>query len=399
MRYQLAEVAGEVDSDSVEVSIVMPCLNEADTLAHCIGMAQKALRDHTIRGEIIVADNGSTDASRALAESMGARVVDVEERGYGSALMGGIAAARGRFIIIGDADASYDFEEIPRFLDKLRAGSELVQGCRLESGGGRVLPGAMPFLHRWVGNPVFSLMARLWFRAPVHDIHCGLRGFTRELYEHLDQRCTGMEFASEMVIKSALRGARVAEVPITLRPDGRVSHTPHLRTFRDGWRHLRFFLLYCPRWLFLFPGGFLILLGLVSYGIAMPGLRIGGVSFDVHTLLFASLAITCGYQSIVFAVLTKVFAISEGLLPSDRRLDRFFRFVDLEKGLASGAVMMTVGAVLLLKAINDWRLKSFGDLDYVRTMRWVIPGATLMTLGFQTTLSSFFLSILGLRRR
>jgi glycosyltransferase involved in cell wall biosynthesis len=397
--YQLAEDPAGADSDSVEVSVVMPCLNEADTLAQCIGMAQTALRDHAIRGEIIVADNGSTDASRALAERMGARVVDVEERGYGSALMGGIAAARGRFIIIGDADASYDFEEIPRFLDKLRAGSELVQGCRLESGGGRVLPGAMPFLHRWVGNPVFSLMARLWFRAPIHDLHCGLRGFTKELYERLDQRCTGMEFASEMVIKSALCGARVAEVPITLRPDGRVSHTPHLRTFRDGWRHLRFFLLYCPRWLFLIPGGLLILLGLVGYGIAMPGLRIGGVSFDVHTLLFASLAIICGYQSIVFAVLTKVFAISEGLLPLDRRLDRLFKFVDLEKGLASGAVMMTVGAVLLLKAINDWRLKSFGDLDYVRTMRWVIPGATLTTLGFQTTLSSFFLSILGLRRR
>jgi len=387
------------EPQTVEVSVVIPCLNEAGTLAFCIESAQRALRENGIRGEIIVADNGSSDDSANIASTAGARVVTIRDRGYGSALMGGIGAANGKFIVMGDADASYDFGEIPRFVEKLREGNDLVQGCRLSAGGGHILPGAMPFLHRFVGNPMFSMMARWWFRAPIHDIHCGMRGFTRELFRDLEQRCTGMEFASEMVIKSVMLRARVAEVPITLKPDGRISRASHLRTFRDGWRHLRFFLLYCPRWLFLIPGGALIVLGLAGYGIAMPGLRIRGVTFDVHTLLFASLSIICGYQSIVFAFLTKVFAISEGLLPKDRRVDRLFHFVNLEKGLAVGAVMMTVGVVLLLAAVNEWRLKDFGDLDYVRTMRWVIPGLTLTTLGFQTILSSFFLSILGLRRR
>jgi glycosyltransferase involved in cell wall biosynthesis len=390
--------AGKPD-EIPEVSVVMPCLNEADTLGVCIEKARSALSEAGIRGEIIVADNGSADGSPEIAARMGARVVSVAARGYGSALMAGIASARGKYIVMGDADDSYDFLELPKFVEKLRSGNDLVQGCRLASGGGRILPGAMPLLHRWIGNPVFSLMARWWFRSPVHDIHCGLRGFTKELYASLDQRCTGMEFASEMVIKSALREARVAEVPITLHPDGRTNHTPHLRTFRDGWRHLRFFLLYCPRWLFLIPGSLLILLGLVGYAIAMPRLRIAGVNFDVHTLLFASLSIICGFQSIVFAVLTKVFAISEGLLPDDRRLDQLFRFVNLEKGLFLGFALMATGAALLLVAVNEWRLAGFGDLDYVRTMRQVIPGATLTALGFQTTLSSFFLSILGLRRR
>ena len=382
-----------------ELSVVMPCLNEAETLASCIGAARQAFRENAIAAEIIVADNGSTDGSSGIAERLGARVVHVPERGYGSALMGGIRAARGRFVIIGDADESYDFGEIPRFLARLREGDQLVQGCRLSRGGGTVLPGAMPWLHRWWGNPMFSWLARRWFRTPVHDIHCGLRGFTRELYTSLDQRCTGMEFASEMIIKSTLSGARISEVPITLRPDGRRAHAPHLHTFRDGWRHLRFFLVFSPRWLFLVPGFLLIAGGLLGYLVAMPRLSVRGVVFDVHTLLFASLAIIWGYQSIIFAVLTKVFAIREGLLPEDRRLGRLFRVVNLEKGLAAGAGTMILGVALLLAAINQWRLRNFGALDYDYTMRWVIPGVTLSTLGFQTILSSFFLSILGMRRR
>ncbi|MGH9366003.1 MAG: glycosyltransferase family 2 protein [Thermoanaerobaculia bacterium] len=382
-----------------ELSLVMPCLNEADTLASCIGAAREAFREHGIAGEIIVADNGSTDGSPQIAERLGVRVVHVPERGYGSALMGGIGAARGRFVIMGDADESYDFREIPRFLARLREGDQLVQGCRLSGGGGTVLPGAMPWLHRWWGNPMFSWLARRWFRAPVHDIHCGLRGFTRELYTSLDQRCTGMEFASEMIIKSTLSGARISEVPITLRPDGRRAHAPHLHTFRDGWRHLRFFLVFSPRWLFLVPGFLLIAVGLLGYLVAMPRLSLRGVVFDVHTLLFASLAVIWGYQSIIFAVLTKVFAIREGLLPEDRRMSRLFRVVNLEKGLVAGAGTMFLGVALLLAAVNQWRLRSFGALDYDYTMRWVIPGVTLSTLGFQTILSSFFLSILGMRRR
>jgi|SRR5215471_17302836 len=385
--------------DSIELSVVMPCLNEADTLASCIGKAQAALREHGIAGEIVVSDNGSGDGSAEIAERLGARVVRAPVRGYGGALMAGIAASRGRYVLMGDADDSYDFGEVPLFLEKLRQGYDLVQGCRLPSGGGTTRKGAMPFLHRWWGNPMFSWIARQWFRVPIHDIHCGMRAFTRTLFDRLDQRCTGMEFASEMIIKSALRNAKMAEVPITLSPDGRRSHSPHLRTFRDGWRHLRFYLIYSPRWLFLIPGGLLILLGLLGYGIAMPGLRLRGVHFDVHTLLFASLSIICGYQSVLFAFLTKAFAINEGMLPEDERVARLFRVVNLERGLAAGAIATLAGLLLLFGAVNEWRLERFGDLDYSHTMRWVIPGVTLTTLGFQTILSSFFLSILGMRRR
>ncbi len=384
---------------STEFSVVMPCLNESDTLATCISKAQRAIRENGLPAEIVVADNGSTDGSDAVAEQMGARLVRVTEKGYGSALMGGIAAARGRYVIMADADDSYDFLEIPKFAAKLREGYDLVQGCRLERGGGRVLPGAMPFLHRWWGNPMFSWLARGWFRAPTNDVYCGFRGFTKDLFERLDQRCTGMEFATEMIIKSSLHGARIGEVPITLHPDGRKAHAPHLKTFRDGWRTLRFFLMFSPRWLFLVPGLALILLGLIGYGVAMPGLSFRGAVFDAHTLLFASLALICGYQSVLFATLTKIFAIGERLIPEDPKLMRLFRFFNLEKGLVSGLLMGLLGAALLLGAVNQWRLKHFGSLPYGETMRWVIPGVTLTTLGFQTVLSSFFMSILGMKRR
>lgn len=395
----IASPAAEPQAATIELSVVMPCLNEADTLAVCIDKALRALAEHHIAGEVIVADNGSTDGSIAIAQRGGARVVNVTAKGYGNALMGGITAARGRYVIMGDADDSYDFLEIPRLLAKLREGFELVQGCRLPSGGGTVMPGAMPFLHRWWGNPMFSLFARWWFRAPIHDVYCGLRGFSRDFYNRLDQRCTGMEFATEMIIKASLYHAKIAEVPISLHPDGRKSHAPHLKTFRDGWRTLRFFLMYSPRWLFLIPGFMLILTGLIGYAVALPGLRIAGLAFDAHTLLFASLAILCGYQSILFAIFTKTFAISEGLMPPDPRLDAFYRLVNLEKGVILGAGGFVIGLALLLSAVNQWRLAGWGPLDYSHTMRWVIPGATLTAIGFQTVLSSFFVSILGMRRK
>jgi glycosyltransferase involved in cell wall biosynthesis len=387
------------DVTDIEVSIVMPCLNESDTLETCIRKAHAALDRASIRGEIIVADNGSTDGSIEIAQAQGARVVPVAARGYGAALMGGIDAARGRFVIMGDADDSYDFGEVPKFVERLREGYDLVQGCRLESGGGRVMPGAMPVLHRWLGNPMFSLIARRWFKAPVHDIYCGLRGFTKSLYARLDQRCTGMEFATEMIIKASLGGARIAQVPITLHPDGRKSHPPHLKTFRDGWRTLRFFLICNPRRLFLVPGLLLLLLGIVGYAVAIPGLRIRGVAFDAHTLLFASLFLICGYQSVWFAVIAKTFAHTEGILPEDPRLDRFARALPLERGLVLGLGGFLVGALCLAVAVNDWRLRDFGPLNYAETMRLVVPGVTLAVLGYQTILSFFLLSLFGMRRR
>lgn len=386
-------------SSDIELSVVMPCLNEADTLEECINAAKAGIAESGAVGEIVIADNGSSDGSQAIAARCGVRVEAVAQRGYGAALMGGIAAARGRFVLMADADKSYDFRQIPRFVERLREGYELVQGCRLPSGGGSILPGAMPFLHRYLGNPVFSWLARWWFGAPIHDIHCGMRAFSTEFHQRLKQSCTGMEFASEMIIKATFEKARIAEVPITLYPDGRVSHPPHLRTWRDGWRHLRFFLLFSPRWLFFIPGLALILLGCLGFAIAMPGITLGQVRFDVHTLVFSSLFVLVGYESILFSVFTKIFAITEGLLPADPRLERLFKVLTLEKGLVVGAVSALVGAGLLLAAVNQWRVAGFGDLQYTQTMRWVIPGATFAVLGAQTILSSFFLSVLGLKRQ
>ena len=384
---------------AIEVSVVLPCLNEADTLASCIRKAQDGLARTGTFGEIIVADNGSTDGSVEIARGLGAIVVAVPERGYGNALMKGIESSRGRFVMMGDADDSYDFGEIPRFVEKLRDGHELVQGCRLPSGGGVVHAGAMPFWHRWLGNPLLSLIARTWFRTPLHDVYCGMRGFTRELYDRLDLRCTGMEYATEMIIKASFAGARTAEIPITLHPDGRKSHPGHLRTVRDGWRTLRLFLLYSPTWLFLVPGGLLAGAGLVGYALAMPGAVIGGARLDAHTLMVASLAVICGYQSVLFAVFTKTFAMAEGLLPDDGRIRLFFSTFNLERGLIGGLAALAAGLLLIAFAAYDWSAAGFGPLDYGYTMRRVIPGVTLAVIGFQTVLASFFLSVLAMRRK
>jgi glycosyltransferase involved in cell wall biosynthesis len=383
-----------------ELSIVIPCLNEGETVGQCVTKAVGWLADNpTVTGEVIVADNGSTDDSRDVAERAGARVVAVEARGYGSALMGGIAAAQGRFVVMGDADGSYDFGDLQPFVEKLRAGFDLVLGCRLPAGGGKLMKNAMPFLHRWWGNPMFTRLARSWFGAPLNDIYCGLRGFRKDFQLGLDQRCTGMEFAIEMVIKACLRGAKISEVPITLYPDGRTVRGPHLRTFRDGWRTLRFFLLYSPSWLFLAPGAALLLFGLIGYALALPGIALGSLHFDAHTLLFASLALICGFQAIAFFLFAKVFAISEGLLPESTRGPRLLRWINLERGLVLGVISLVAGVVLLAWAINLWRETGFGPLDYSRTMRFVIPGATLTAIGFQAVLASFFLSVLGLKRK
>jgi hypothetical protein len=397
--YREAATHPRVALSTPDVSVVIPCLNEVDTIEAVIREARQACERSGLAGEIVVADNGSTDGSRERALNAGAWVVTVTERGYGNALMGGIAASRSPFIIIGDADGSYDFGAIPDFVAKLRNGNALVMGCRLPSGGGQVMPGAMPFLHRWWGNPMFSWMARRWFRAPIHDVHCGLRGFTRELWERLDLRCTGMEFASELVIKAALSAAPIAEVPVTLRPDGRRSGSSHLRTFRDGWRHLRFYLLYSPRWLFMLPGAALLLMGAAGHALALPATRVAGAELDVNALLFSSLFVLLGYQSILFAILTRTFAVAQGLLPSTPSVERFMSAFNLERGLLVGTVVTLLGFVLLTVVFGVWWSAGFGPLDYRATLRLSIPGAMLTSLGVQTILFSFLASMLGLRRK
>jgi glycosyltransferase involved in cell wall biosynthesis len=384
-----------LDLQVLELSILMPCLNEAETLATCIRKAQKSLHELNVTGEVIISDNGSTDGSPEIAIGLGARVIHVADKGYGSALLGGIDAARGKYIIMGDADDSYDFTNLGPFLEKLRAGYDLVMGNRFKGG---IQPEAMPRLHRYLGNPVLTGIGRLFFPSPCGDFHCGLRGFSKAAIQGLDLRTTGMEFASETVVKASLHKLRITEVPTTLSVDGR-SRAPHLRSWRDGWRHLRFLLLYSPRWLFLYPGLLLMLVGALAGGWLLVGPRVvDGVTLDVHTLLYAAMAIVVGYQTVIFAVFTKVFAITEGLLPEDPRLTLLFRHVKLETGLIAGSLLFTGGMAMSVYALSSWSATSFGPLSPSVTLRLVIPAAILITLGLQTILSSFFLSILGLKR-
>ena len=381
----------------MDLSILMPCLNEAETVATCVRKARLGLERAGVRGEVLIADNGSTDGSVAIAEKAGARVVAVKEKGYGSALRGGVEAARGKWVIMGDADDSYDFSQIEAFLEKFREGYDLVMGCRLPSGGGTIAPGAMPWKNRWIGNPSLSFIGRLLFKCPARDFHCGLRGFTREAYDKMELITTGMEFASEMVIKATLKSLRITEVPITLHPDGR-SRPPHLKPWRDGWRHLRFMLIYSPRWLFLMPGLGLAILGLVSgAALAVRPLQVGGIAFDTGTLAVASLFVIIGEQLVAFALFTKVFAISEGLLPQDAKFLNIFRYFSLEKGIVLGLLLLLLGLGLLGHAFWIWKEARFGNLPFGENLRRLIPAVTLIALGIQTVFSSFFLSILGLR--
>jgi glycosyltransferase involved in cell wall biosynthesis len=382
--------------DTIEVSVVMPCLNEAETLELCIRKAQRAMEESQIAGEVVVADNGSTDGSIEIAERLGARVVRIAAQGYGNALMGGIAASAGKFIIMGDADDSYDFGDIPKFVAQLRKGSQLVMGNRFRGG---IKPGAMPPLHQYLGNPGLTRVGRLFFHSPVGDFYCGLRGFRKDAYATLGLRTTGMEFATEMVVKATLLKLKIDEVPTTLSPDGR-SRPPHLRTWRDGWRTLRFFLLYSPRWLFLYPGLALMITGIALGLWLLPSPRtIGNVTFDVHTMLYCAAMVLLGFQSISFAVFTKTFAITEGLLPPDPVLDRMFHYITLEVGLGVGTLLVLAGLATSVTAVRLWDIQHFGPMDYAHTMRLVIPAALLLILGAQTIFASFFLSVLGLRRR
>ena len=379
-----------------ELSFVMPCLNEAETLASAVRTAQEFLAAHRIQGEVVVADNGSTDGSAEIARAAGARVISVDQRGYGSSLMGGIAAARGESVIIGDPDGSYDFASVDSLVAKLRDGYDLVVGNRFQGG---VLPGAMPRLNRFVGNPLLSGLGRLFYRTHIGDFHCGLRGFKKAAIERMDLRTTGMEFASEMIVKATLLGMRVGEVPTKLAPDGR-SGPSHLRPWRDGWRHLRFLLLYSPRWLFFYPGVLLMLVGLIAGAWLSPRMRIvNGVGIDIHTLLYCAVAIEIGFQAVLFALFTKIFGVTAGLLPHDRGVDRLLRWVRLETGLLIGSFCIASGVALSLVAVNDWQQRNFGSLDPASTFRLVIPASLLLSLGCEIVLASFFLGVLMLPRR
>jgi glycosyltransferase involved in cell wall biosynthesis len=399
---QIAENAGvfsesgaRTPHESLEVTVVMPCLNEAETVAICVQKAIRGLRENNICGEVVIADNGSTDGSQDLARGAGARVVPVEQKGYGRALMGGIASARGKFVFMGDADDSYDFGHVGRFVERLRQGYDLVMGNRFQGG---IQPGAMPLHHRYLGNPLLSGIGRLFFGSPCGDFHCGLRGFSREAILKLDLRTTGMEFASEMVVKATLHGLRIAEVPTTLARDGR-SRPPHLRSWRDGWRHLRFLLMYSPRWLFLYPGLALFLMGLMIVGWLLPGpRRVGSVVLDVHTMLGGAALILIGFQSVAFAVLAKVFATISGLMPWTPGFRRIFRWITLETGLIAGALLSLGGGFGLCATFYIWNQCGFGPLDPQKTLRWAIPAVTATTLGFQVVLFSFFFSMLGLNQ-
>lgn len=368
----------------MELTVLMPCLNEARTVGTCVEAALRFLREAGLQGEVLVADNGSTDGSRELAAAAGARVVPVPERGYGAALMGGIAAARGRFVIMGDADDSYDFSSLQNFVAALRGGADLVMGNRFRGG---IAEGAMPFLHRYLGNPVLSFIGRLFFRTSIRDFHCGLRGFSRAAIQRLGLITPGMEFASEMVAKAALAGLRIEEVPTTLRPDGR-GRPPHLRTWRDGWRHLRFLFLFCPRWLFLYPGMALLLLGAVALvgGLTPAGTR----HLGIHSMLYAAAAVILGLQMLAFALLTKWLAVLAGFVPQPRWMERWAGLFSIEKGLLSGLALFLSGLLWSLAITLDWGRTGFGALDPLETMRAVIPAVTLLAVGSQIGMASMF---------
>jgi len=378
----------------VELTVVMPCLNEAETVATCVRKAMGFLAESGISGEVLIADNGSTDGSQQLAEAEGARVVNVKDKGYGNALMTGIVAAHGKYVIMGDSDDSYDFTRLMPFVEELRKGADLVMGNRFAGG---IEPGAMPPLHRYLGNPVLSFVGRLFFGSKIGDFHCGLRGFSRDSVMALNLQATGMEFASEMVVKATLAKQHIAEVPTTLAKDGR-SRPPHLNTWRDGWRHLRFLLLFAPRWLFLFPGLALLGLGLVGGVMVLPGsFALGSVTFDVDTLVVASAAVVIGLQAVMFWLFTQVYAGAEGFLPKEPAVTRMLEKVSLERGLIAGFALIVGGLVGLVVSFLYWRGQGYHGLNYEHALRWTIPSVTALVVGFQVIFGGFFLSILGVR--
>ena len=377
-----------------ELSIVLPCLNEELTVGVCVSKAVSFLKKYKINGEVIVADNSSTDNSAKIAAKNGARVVHVEQKGYGSALRGGFEAAQGQYIIMADTDDSYDLVNLMPFVEKLRAGYKLVMGNRFKGG---IKKGAMPWHHRYIGNPILSFLGKLFFKTPANDFHCGLRGFRRDAILALDLQAPGMEFASEMVVKATIGGLAITEVPTTLSPDGR-GRRSHLRSWRDGWRHLRFLLLFSPKWLFFYPGCLLFLSGLAAMVWLLPApRRVGPIAFDVHTLFYASLAVVIGFQSMLFWVFARIYGAREGIVPSDPWFRSLVGVFTLEAGLICGGAMLLGGIALGFYALSSWNEENFGALSATQAMRFVIPSGTLILLGFQTASSGFFISVLEIR--
>lgn len=392
------EIIMSSSANSLELTILMPCLNEAETLERCIVKATRYLAESGIAGEVVIADNGSTDGSQAIAARLGARVVDVPVRGYGAALGTGIRMAHGRYIIMGDSDDSYDFSKLDMFVAKLREGYDLVMGNRFLGG---IAPGAMPFLHRYLGNPVLTFIGRLFFKCPARDFHCGLRGFSRASIMGLHLRTTGMEFASEMVVKASLNKLKITEIPTTLDKDGR-SRPPHLRTWRDGWRHLRFLLMYSPRWLFLYPGAVIFVSGIAGMVWLMPSAQtVGVVTFGIHTFVLSGFAIILGFNILLFSVLSKHSSVIHGLLPPDGIMQVAMKLLTLERLLIGGLLLVGLGAWGIINSFEHWQQSHFGDLNYETTMRQIVPSAVTLVIGMQTVFGSFLADIisLGVRRK
>ena len=396
LKRALPKATGNPALAELELTILMPCLNEAETIEVCVRKAMGYLQRSGIAGEVLVADNGSTDGSQAMAEALGARVVAVPEKGYGAALMGGIAAAKGRFIIMGDADDSYDFENLDGMVDHLREGADLVMGNRFQGG---IAPGAMPPLHRYLGNPVLSFIGRLFFSIPVGDFHCGLRGFSRKSITDLALQSPGMEFASEMVVKASLYGLRIEETPATLKPDGR-SRPPHLKTWRDGWRHLRFLLLHSPRWLFIYPGAVLVILGLLgSSSLALGEVSITPhVQLSVHSLVVSCFSILIGVQLMVFGALARRYQTLEGVLPPTARFQKFLMGMNLESMLQVALVIFVAGAAGAAWAVASWAGLGFGPIHYNGVMRVLVMSLTGLAVAIQLAATGFLASVFALRR-
>ncbi len=382
-------------NEQYELTILMPCLNEAETLAACINKANTYLKESGVHGEVVVADNGSTDGSQKIAEEHGARVVNVPEKGYGAALIGGCNGARGKYVIMGDADDSYDFLHLAPFVEKLREGYDLVMGNRFKGG---IEPGAMPPLHRYLGNPVLSFIARLFFPCKIGDYHCGLRGYNRESILKLGLVTTGMEYASEMVVKATLNHLKIAEVPTTLKKDGR-SHAPHLRSWSDGWRHLKFLLMHSPNWLFMYPGLILFFLGLaLTVVLSLGNIQIGSVGLGVHTLMYAAAAMMVGFNLVMFSLFVRSYASVTGFIPTESRLDRWLGGTSTEKGVLLGIFLFLAGIAVTIAAFCIWG-KTFGGLSPESMMRITIPAMLLIVVGIEVVFGSFFIGILHIRHK